>query len=263
MRGKIGVVGAGNLVELEWERVCGKLVEGGGELVDGVIGPGERAVAATIDGGDLEIGVDLLCGFDGGDDGVAVIEFDAAGVRVDDEGRVDQVAMMGDKPVGAVELAAFLICGEGEDKVALRRKVLAMEAQEAGHEDGVGLLHILRAAAVVVAVLLDELEGIGGPVAAQGFNDVEVAEEEDGLFSGRALGADADNEVLLFGVGADQLHIVWRKAGIEKALLHCHGCRSDAALRRVGGVDLDKLLEDCVGFGDVGRRGGRKRALGN
>ena len=57
-------------------------------------GRGQRAVAAAIDGRDLVVGVDLFSSFDIGHDGAAMIEFNAAGVGIDDEGRIDQVAML-------------------------------------------------------------------------------------------------------------------------------------------------------------------------
>ncbi len=61
--GEILEVGARHLVQLEWKRIGGQLVERGGQLVDGVVGPRQRTVAAAIDRRDLKIGVDLLSGF--------------------------------------------------------------------------------------------------------------------------------------------------------------------------------------------------------
>ncbi len=92
-------------------------------------------MAAGIDGGDLEVRVDLFGGFDVGDDGLAVFEFDAAGVGVDDEGRIDEVAMIFYEPVGAVEGATFFIGGEGEDQVAVGLVAFAMQVQE-GRDQG-------------------------------------------------------------------------------------------------------------------------------
>ncbi len=56
----------------------------------------------------------------------------------------------------------------------------------------------------------------------------------------------------LLCVGTEQMHVVWREAGIEKALLHGLGCGGHAALRSVGGVGLDELLEDVAGFSAFG-----------
>ncbi len=85
------------------------------------------------------------------------------------------------QPIGPVEFAAFFIGGERQNQVALGLVALAMQAQKGSHQRGVGVLHVLRAAPVVVAVLLDKLEGIGGPVGGQGLDDIHVAEKEDWL----------------------------------------------------------------------------------
>ena len=95
-----------------------------------------------------------------------------------------------------------------------------MQAQKGGDERGVGVLHVLRAAAVVVAVLLDELKRIGVPVGAQSLDHVDVAEKEHRLFSGLACRMNANDEILLAWIGAEQVHVFGREAGIEKALLH-------------------------------------------
>ena len=92
--GQIFEIGARHLVQFEGKRIGGQLVERGRQFVDGVVGPRQRAVAAAIERRDLEVGVDLLRGFDVGHDGAAVVEFHAAGVGIDDEGRIDQVAML-------------------------------------------------------------------------------------------------------------------------------------------------------------------------
>ncbi len=80
---------------------------------------------------------------------------------------------------GAVEFAAFFVGREREDQVAAGLVAFAMQTQKGGDQRGVGLLHVLRAAAVEVAVLLDELEGIGVPVGGQSLDHVDVAEKED------------------------------------------------------------------------------------
>ena len=105
-------------------------------------------------------------------------------------GGVDEVAMLVDQPGGAVELAAFFIGGEGEDQVAFGLVAFAVQAQEGGDQGGVGVLHVLGAAPVEVAVLLDKLKRIGVPVGAQGLDHVHVAEEEHGLLrrAGRRRG---------------------------------------------------------------------------
>ena len=67
---------------------------------------------------------------------------------------------------------------------------------------------------------------------------------------------DADDQVLLAVVGAEELYVLRGETGIEEALLH--GCRAggDVAERGVGSVDLDELLEDGDGFFTVFGRSG-------
>ena len=261
--GEVAEVDARDLVHLKRKAVSGQLVERGGEFVDGVVGPGQRAVAAAIGGRDLVVGIDLFRGFDVGDDGASVIEFNAAGIGIDDERRIDQVAMIVDQPRCAVEFAAFFIGGERQDQIALRLVALAVKAQEGEDQRGVGVLHVLRAAAVEVAVLLDKLKGIGVPVGGERLDHVDVAEEEDGLFRrwarrrgcGRQGSACSDRD----RAGARRRGA---KPASRKRFCMAFGRCGHAAFGRVGGVDFDELLEDVAGFGAFrGRRGGQRARL--
>ena len=90
------------------------------------------------------------------DDGLALCGVDAAGVGVEDEVGVDEVGVIFEEPVDAVGFAAFFVGGEGEDEVAVGDEAFALQADEGGDDDGVVVLHVLGAAAVEVAVLLDE-----------------------------------------------------------------------------------------------------------
>ena len=254
-------------VELEGKAVVRNALKAVGEFVDGVIRPGQGAVAAGIGGGELVVGVELLAGVDGKDGGLALVELHAAAVGVEHIFGIDEVAMVLDQPVDAIRFAAFLIGGEREDDVAIGLKAFAVQAEEGLDQDGVGLLHVLGAAAVVVAVFGYELEGVGGPVAAACFDDIEMADEQDGLFAAGAV--IADDQILLAVVGAEQLHVRGGKAGVEESLLHGFGCCGDAA-DRVGGVDLDELAKDvdCLfvvgvsGLGADERGTGRSRKAG-
>ena len=137
-----------------------------------------------------------------------------------------------------------------------------MEAEKGSHDGRVGILHVLRAAAIVVAALLNKLEGIGVPVGAEGLDHVHVAEEEDRFLGWLARGAKADDEVLLARIGTQQVNVFGRKAGVEEALLHGGAAGGDVALRGVSGVDLDELLEDLAGLGTIFRRSGNDAVLG-
>ena len=77
-----------------------------------------------------------------------------------------------------------------------------------------------------------------------------------------AGGAKADDQIFLAGVGAEQVDVFRGKAGVEKALLHGRRAGGDIAQRRIGGVDLDELLEDGAGKGAILRRcGGQARGI--
>src|SRR6202034_30306 len=166
--------------------------------------------------------------------------------------------MIFEEPVDAVGFAAFFIGGEGEDEVAVGLESFLVEADKGRNQHGVGVFHVLGAAPVVVAVLLDELEGIGGPVFAAGFDYIFVADEEDGrVGSGTVI---ADDEVFFAVIRAAEEDVACGKAGVEEALLHGFGNGGDAA-DRVRAVDIDDLAKDAegqfFGGGIGGRPGGR------
>ncbi len=84
---------------------------------------------------------------------------------------------MGQEPVDAVRLAALFVGREREDEVAGGDEALALETNEVGDQDRVVVLHVLGAAAVEVAVALDQLEGVGVPLGLGRFDDVEMADD--------------------------------------------------------------------------------------
>ena len=173
-----------------------------------------------------------------------MLQLDAAGVRIDHVSCIHQVAMLAHQPVSAVELAAFFVCCERQDQVALGLISLAMQAQESFDQRGVGVLHVLRATPVDIAVLLNELKGIGGPIGAQRLHHVYVAEEKNGLVGGRSGSAEADNEILFAFIRAEEMDVFGRKSCIEEEAFHGRSCAGYIALRRVRCVDFDELLED-------------------
>ena len=148
--------------------------------------------------------------------GLPFCDINAAAVGIDDVFGVDETALVLDEPVDAVRLAAFFVGGEREDEIAIGLVAFFLEADEGGDENGIALLHVLRAAAVVVAVFFDELEGIGGPVFTARFHDIEMTDEENRLLLARSV--QADDEVLLAVVRAAEEHIFLREAGVEKTL---------------------------------------------
>src|SRR5579863_1979464 len=114
-----------------------------------------------------------------------------------------------------------------------------MKAQEGRDQRGIRVFHVLGAAAVEIAAFLDELEGVSMPVGRERLNHIHVAEKQDGFFGGRLGGANSDDQVLLARVRTEKVDVVGGEASGEKALLHRFGAGGDAALWRVGGVDLD------------------------
>jgi len=143
-------------------------------------------------------------------------EIDARTDRL--ERRIDQVTMIFQQPLRTVELAAFFVGGEGEDEIALGLVAFAMEPQKCPDKSGIRFLHVLRATAVEVAVLLDELKRICMPVARQSFYYVEMAKKEDGLFASRRSRGDAHNQIHLVRIWAKKMHILRREACINKKL---------------------------------------------
>ena len=118
----------------------------------------------------------------------------------------------------AVRFATFLVGSEGEDDVAVGDVAFALETDEGRDDVGVGILHVLGAAAVEVAILLDEGVGIGGPVGAAGFDYVFMADDEDGLELGAGRAAITDDEVLLAVVGAGEDEVPGSEASLEQFL---------------------------------------------
>src|ERR1700722_17716287 len=152
--------------------------------------------------------------------------------------------MFAHQPISAVELASFFVRRQRKDQVALRLISLAMQTQESLNQRGVGVLHVLRAAAVEITVLLNELKRISGPIGAQSLDHVDVAEEKNGLVRRCSGSAEADHEVLFALIGAKQVNVLGRESRLEEVALEGRGRSGDIALRRVSGVDLDQLFED-------------------
>ena len=103
-----------------------------------------------------------------------------------------------------------------QNQVAVRAVPLLLEADERRHQNRIVHLHVLRAAAVEVAVFLDELKGIGGPVVALRLDDVEVADDEDGLVGS---GSPQASDHVAFGiVWPEHLNVRGGKSGVLQTL---------------------------------------------
>ncbi len=220
-------VGARHGIQLERKFVALETRQGVREMIDGVIRHRQRAVAAGIGYLQLKIGVELFGGVHRDDHGLAVAGVDAAAIGIENVLGVDQIAMILQQPIDAIGFAAFFVGGEREDDVAIRPVIFLLEANQRGDEDGVAAFHVLRAAAVEVAVLLDEFEGVDGPVFAAGFDHVQVPDEEDGLL--RAGAAKARDHVAFALVGAEHVHVGGGEARVAQALGHRFGGHGGAA----------------------------------
>src|SRR5579863_7085358 len=91
-----------------------------------------------------------------------------------------------------------------------RREAFALQPHKGGDQDGVIALHVLRAAAVKITVLLAEFERVEGPIRTQRFDYVEVAEEQDrreGVFA-----AITDDQVAFARRRCENVDVTFRKS---------------------------------------------------
>src|ERR1700675_5201641 len=105
----------------------------------------------------------------------AVLLFEFSAVEVDAIFGVHPVAMFLEEPFHAIEVAAFLVGGEGENQTAIMEVAFFFEANKSGEQQSVASFHIVGATAVEESVFFDELEGVSGPVFATSFHDIQVA----------------------------------------------------------------------------------------
>ena len=103
-----------------------------------------------------------------------------------------------DQPLRTVEGAGgFLAAGQRQLERAQRAVFLRAVANQRVDPDGRLGLVVDAAARVEVAVLLDQLERIAGPVLALGLDHVDVREQQDRLELRIATGIDGDQAALL------------------------------------------------------------------
>ena len=101
------------------------------------------------------------------------------------------VALVLGEPAGAVERGVGLLAaGQRQLDGALRPEALLAIAHQVVDPDRGLRLHVAGAAAVEIAVLLDQRERIARPVLALGLDDVDVREHQDRL--GAGIGAVQD-----------------------------------------------------------------------
>jgi len=234
-------IGAGDLAELDREFQRLQTCKALREMVDGVVLHRERAVAAGVGHLEAKVLIHLLGRLDLVGQVLPVAHV-AAAALVDRELGVDEIPVLADQPLGAVELTALLVCGEREDQIAFRLEPFPLQANQVGDElRGHGLV-VARAAAVEPSVLLAEDERIERPVLALRIDDIEMRKQQHrALCAGSAVPRD---EVELVGRRAEQQDVGIREAGGPEPRGHCFGSLGHAAGWCVGCVDFDELFVD-------------------
>jgi len=210
---------------------------------------------------DRERHVLLLAGLDCDIERAAIAGHCIAGaIRVDGKAGIDQIPVGLEQPLDARCVAAsLLVGGEGRDDVAVGGETLVLQPDQ-GHQDGgILALHVNGAAPVIISVLFDQLERIGGPIGPFSLNHIQMADIKHRLRLAVALQADDD---VSFG------RVIGRRQEMDVAPAETSREQPSLDLvRRFGrafGVDrvgLDQLLQDVMakvgpGVGGSSRRHG-------
>ncbi len=201
----------------------------------------------------------LLAGLDAVADRFAALEPDAAAL-VKGEFGVDQVAMVLQQPPNphGICIEDFLVGLQCQDDVALRPVALLLVADEIRHEARRHVFVVPGAAAVEVAVLLSEPEGVDRPVFTSRFDDVEMGKQQDRLAGASA--AQPRHQIAFARRRLEHLHIGAVEPGRNQSGRHGIGSASGIA-RLCDGIDLDQFLVDVEGPLLLGRQGMRGRRV--
>ena len=100
--GHLPEIRAGDSVQLEGELIMLDARDSVGEMVDRVVCDGQRTVPAGIFHLKLIIGIELFRGVDRHHHRLAIARVDATAIGIQNECRVDEVAMIAQQPVDAV-----------------------------------------------------------------------------------------------------------------------------------------------------------------
>ena len=217
-----------------------------GQFVDGVVLDRARRVAAGIGGFELKVLHLLFARLNVVRQFLAILDPSTAAF-VEGELSVDQVAVVLDQPIHAVRRAAFFVGGERHDDVAIRHELLGLEAHDEGEMDRTIIFVVADAATIEGGVLLNERVGRQRPVFRLGFYDVNVREQQHGLFA-ELLAAEAGNQVAFARRVGEDGDVGVRKASGFEVLGHglSGGKRGAVALLR---VDFDQLAKQIAGDG--------------
>src|SRR5580704_6302369 len=210
-------------------------------MIDRVVRRRQRAMTTGIQRLELKIRVNLLAGLNRGENPLISISLELSAIEIDAVLRVDPLAMIFHQPVDAVKIAAFLIGGQRQNQIAIGLVILFLHANEVGDEDRVSLLHIVGAAPVEVAILLNKFKGIGRPVLTPCFDDVKMANEQDRLVLPSPV--NARDEVLLPIIRSIDDDVVAGKSRIAKPSSRRLG-RSRNVADGIGRINLNELLKN-------------------
>src|SRR5207247_5675456 len=112
------------------------------------------------------------------------------------------------QPIYAVRRASLFIGSEGKNDVAVGHVTFLLKSDQSRGHDGVAIFHVLRAAAIEVAVFFDELKRVGGPVFAAGLDHIEMADEKNRLMLAAAM--QSDDKIILTIILTEDLVIAFR-----------------------------------------------------
>src|SRR5215471_6278161 len=177
---------------------------------------------------------DLLAGLNAVADRLAALDADATAF-VEGEFGFDQVAMVLQQPLNPQGIAVedFLVGFQRQNDIAVRPIALLLVTDEVGHESCYHVFVVARAAAVEVAVLFGEPEGVERPVLAFRFDHVEMGEQQDWL--ARSGAAQPCYQVALARRRLEHLHV-----GIRET------CRTQPRRYGIGGAPRIAGLGDGV-----------------
>ncbi len=162
---------------------------------------------------------------------------------VDRQLGVDQRPMLLEEPDHAVVPATFFVRRQRHDEIAVGHEALPPVADQIRHERRGHCLVVGGAAAVEVAVPLEQLEGIDRPVFPIRLDDVEMSQQQQRPPGPGA--AQARHHVALARSRHQHLDVGGREPGGEQPASH-RLRRLGVVADGVGRVDLDQLLIDLA-----------------
>src|SRR6266404_4043579 len=188
-------------------------------MINGVVRRRNRAVAAGAQRFELIVNVNFFAGLQSRQQVLILVFFKLAAIQVDAIFRINPIAVRGQQPVHAVRAAAFFIGGQRQNQIAVRNITFLFQADKTGDQQGVAGLHVFRAAAVEIAVLLKKNKRIDGPVLAACFHYIQVSDEQDRL--ARAAAVIANDQILFVFAWARDLYVFFFESSFTQSL--CHG----------------------------------------